>query len=261
MIVEVKNNFENEFWEYISYEESINVFILGDVENYGFKSEFQDVWVQINENKITSVILRYYTCLIIYSYENDFDTNELINHINSLKIEEISGKKEVIDKLIKKYKNFKDKKDSSFCSLYKIKDMDFNDFKKYEIQKGKVEDLEEILKLLNSEKNFAMSDYIKSKTLQLKSKSGRLYIMKSDQKIICTVSTGIETSFLAMITDVFTDEKFRNQKLASYMVYTLSKELLNEGKTPCLFYSNEIAGKVYKNTGFQENNIWSSITI
>lgn len=259
MIVEVNENLENKFWEYISYEEGINLFILGDVENYGFNTKFQKVWIQLNEEKITSVILRYYTSLIIYSYKNNFNILELINHINSLEIDNISGKKEVIDRLLSVYTEFKIKKESDFCSLKKINNLDFSNIKHYKIEKAKLDDLEKIFKLLNSLEEFVMSDYIKAKTIQLKTDSGRIYIIRQDKEIIATVSTGIETSFLAMISDVFTHKKYRNKKLASYIVYTLSKELLSEGKTPCLFYSNEIAGKVYKNIGYKKDNTWSTL--
>ncbi|MDX5713262.1 hypothetical protein SIK47_19580 [Clostridioides difficile] len=53
--------------------------------------------------------------------------------------------------------------------------------------------------------------------------------------MISTVSTGMETSFLAMVVSVSTDKRYRGKGLASYMVYNLSKELLLEGNFHVFF--------------------------
>ncbi|HBF6510013.1 TPA: GNAT family N-acetyltransferase, partial [Clostridioides difficile] len=46
MIVKIDNTLEKEFWQYVSHEESLNLFIIGYVENYGFSSQYQDIWSQ-----------------------------------------------------------------------------------------------------------------------------------------------------------------------------------------------------------------------
>ncbi len=60
-----------------------------------------------------------------------------------------------------------------------------------------------------------------------------------------------------MVVSISTDKRYRGKGLASYMVYNLSKELLLEGKVPCLFYNNDIAGKIYHNIGYKEVNEWT----
>lgn len=257
MILKVNDNLKRRFWEYVSYEESINLFIIGDVENYGFDTDFQDVWFQIDENdNITSVILKYYSSLTIYSYKNDFDINELILHIKDLNIKAINGKKSVIDRLTSKYKDFREKKECYFCSLKKINEIDFDNAQKYKIEKGEIGDLEDIRRLLSKNKDFNLKDYIQSKTHQLKTKSARVYFIKEEEKIVSTAATGIENSFLAMINAVATDKSYRKKGLATYIVYNLSKNLLEEGKSPCLFYHNEEAGNIYHKIGYEQQDNW-----
>lgn len=257
MITKVNESLEKSFWEYISHEESINLFIIGDVENYGLETEFQEIWFQIENEKIVSVILRYYSSLVIYSYENDFDVDEMISFINTLDLNQISGKKSVIDKLIKKYDDFQECKETNFLTLKSLKKIDFSNIESKTIEKATVQDLYELNQFLSSIDDMHSSDYIQSKTMQLKDKSSRIYFIKEKDKIISTISTGIESSFLAMICNVGTDKDYRNLGLSTYITYTLTKELLNEGKVPCLFYQNEIAGKIYKKIGYEEHDKWS----
>ena len=35
--------------EYLLLEPSYNVFMIGDIENFGFECEFQDVWADFND--------------------------------------------------------------------------------------------------------------------------------------------------------------------------------------------------------------------
>ncbi|SCG98010.1 MULTISPECIES: GNAT family N-acetyltransferase [unclassified Romboutsia] len=257
MITKVNESLEKAFWEYVSHEERINLFIIGDVENYGLNTEFQEVWFQICNEKIAAVMLRYYKSLVIYSYENDFDVDEMISHINTLDIKEISGKKSVIDKLLDGYEDYKEFKETYFCSLKSLNNIETLVGTENKIQKAEVKDLEELNKFLSQIDGMHAPDYIPSKTKQLNEKNTRIYFVKDNDKIISTVSTGIETSFLAMICGVGTDINYRNKGLATYMVYTLSKELFNEGKVPCLFYNNEYAGRIYKKIGYEVDDKWS----
>lgn len=256
MITKVNESLEKAFWEYVSHEERINLFIIGYVENYGLDTEFQEVWFQIQNEKIVSIMLRYYKSLIIYSYENDFDVDEMISYINTLDINEISGKKSVIDRLLTKYKDYTSYNETYFCSLRSLNEIDTLNIKDYKINKVEINDRNQLNEFLNSI-NINTKDCIESQTKLIKDKNTRIYFIKENSKIISTISTGVETSFLAMICGVGTDVNYRNRGFATYMAYTLSKELVNEGKVPCLFYSNEHIGRIYKKIGYEIDDKWS----
>lgn len=257
MILKVNDDLKKRFWEYVSYEESINLFIIGDVESYGFDTNFQEVWFQVDDKEnITSVVLKYYLSLIVYSYENNFDIDELIKHIDNIDINIINGKKNVIDRLTSNYKKFRSKKECHFCSLKKLEDIDLSNMSHYKIEKACIDDLDIVYNLLSNIEGFYTDNYIESKTHQLKTNSARIYLIKEENQVINSVSTGIETSFLAMVTGVATSKIYRNKGLATYSVYKLSEELLSEGKTPCLFYSNLEAGSIYHKIGYTQKDNW-----
>ena len=56
-----------EVLDYCLEEPNINLFIIGDIENFGFDKDFQDVWIQYKEEIITGIVLRYHTNFIVYS--------------------------------------------------------------------------------------------------------------------------------------------------------------------------------------------------
>ncbi|WP_234779848.1 GNAT family N-acetyltransferase [Clostridioides difficile] len=133
----------------------------------------------------------------------------------------------------------------------------FFQHEEYKIENAQEKDIDEIGKLLNRSDYKVSKNYIEERKVHLKEGNVRAYFIRNDDTMISTVSTGMETSFLAMVVSVSTDKRYRGKGLASYMVYNLSKELLLEGKVPCLFYNNDVAGKIYHNIGYKEINEWT----
>ena len=59
---------------YLQREPAYNVFTIGDIENYGFDAEFQEVWGDVNSGgDYRAVVLRYYSNHLVYSADTDFD--------------------------------------------------------------------------------------------------------------------------------------------------------------------------------------------
>ena len=58
---------------YLAGQASYNVFTIGDIENFGMKTEFQDVWADMDGTRYRAVVLRYYTHYIVYSADGVFD--------------------------------------------------------------------------------------------------------------------------------------------------------------------------------------------
>lgn len=258
MILKVNDKLKRKFWEYVSYEECINLYIIADVEIYGFEAEFQDVWMQIDENdNTTSIMLKYYKNLIVYSYENNYDLQEMIAHIKNLDIKYINGKKSVIDKLTTKYIDYIEKKECLFCTLKNINQLDFGEIGEYKVHKADIKDLKNIHNLLCQEKKYNLEEYLHSKSYQLKTNSCRIYYIKKNKEIISTCSTSVENDFLGMLNNLMTKNEYRNQGISTYLVYSISKSLLSEGKYPCVIYYDEESEKIYKDIGYEIKDKWT----
>jgi hypothetical protein len=241
--------------KFIQQEPAINLFIIADIENYGYSSEFQDVWADVKENSIRAVLLKYHSNFILYApHEHNYNgITEILKKQNKFKI--LSGKKETIEQYTSVF-NFHKIKKQYFAKLTKstfknkrneditIRKADFDDAEKIYNLRNTIKEFEDLPKSLDSIKN------------DLKKSSRRTFIVKSNDKIISAASTTAECSTSAMIGGVMTHPDYRNRGYASTCMSYLCKELLNENKTICLFYDNPAAGSIYRKLGFINIDQW-----
>src|SRR4051794_10345800 len=83
----------------IGHKPAENLFILGDIEAYGYDSTFQEIWGQFQNGKLIAVLLRYDGNYIPFS-EQHYDVKGFAAIINrNPKQIEISGLKHLIEPL------------------------------------------------------------------------------------------------------------------------------------------------------------------
>jgi uncharacterized protein len=257
MLLKVNEVLKETLLNYVKQEPAINLFIIGDIEQYGLNQEFQEVYLQYNANhQITSCLLRYYTSVVFYSHTKAFQVDEIINILKTLKFDRLSGKKECLDLLVPHLEQILKIEDCFFCEC-----PHGNQLVKPEvhIKQAGLSDLPKLYECLKHT-DFHITNYIESNTRKLEQKSGRIYYVENnDNEVISTAGTSIETSVSAMIGGVTTLHTHRNQGLASQIVSQLASDLLSEGKTPCLFYFNQAAGSIYHRIGFQDIGLWTLV--
>ena len=88
-------------------------------------------------------------------------------------------------------------------------------------------------------------------------KTGRGYYIEVNKQAVAMAKNTAENKTHAIIVGVGTHPQFRNKGYATKCISKICRELLNENKTPCLFYDNEEAGKIYKKLGFIKIGNWS----
>ena len=63
--------------EYLSEEPAVNLFLLGDIELFGFDRDFQEVWGSFDERgAMDGVLLRYRDNFIPYFKDENLDDSE-----------------------------------------------------------------------------------------------------------------------------------------------------------------------------------------
>ncbi|SHH94854.1 GNAT family N-acetyltransferase [Clostridium grantii] len=260
MIRKLTENDRQIVLEFLSQEAAINLFIIGDIENFGFDQDFQELWGSFNnEEKIQGVLLRYHESFIPYYKDKSFDCKGFKDIILSNKGKVIlSGKESVVE-------NFKDilpeatKKSTYFCEL-RNKDKLLNECESIEI--AQIEDAEKIYNLLETIDEFNATDTNSIERIEnkLKAKSGRIYFMKNEhEEAISVAQTDAENRYSAMVVGVATIKEYRHKGFMSQCLSKLCLDLLNEGKTLCLFYDNPEAGKVYHKLGFETIEKWTML--
>ena len=88
---------------------------------------------------------------------------------------------------------------------------------------------------------------------------GRNYFIRQNGRIVCHAGTYAEVDDLAVVSGVITAEDSRGQNLADRVVSKLNKELLAEGKHPCLFYYTKSAARLYAKTGYAAGSGWAKL--
>lgn len=252
MVVKLNKAYNEKLIKYLNQEPEFNLFIIGDVDRYGYNNYFFNIWADINEDEeIEGILVKYFDYIIAYSYSK-FNIDNFINLINRLDYFEISGKAEIISEL------------SSKIKLRKIRTVNLSKLNKViqcrdkqtklKVKKVKFGNLKRIVRLYELIDEFENTnvDCIKNGL-----KTGRGYCIEINKQVVAMAKSTSENKTHAMIVGVGTHPNFRNRGLATRCLVKICNELLSEGKIPCLFYDNEEAGKIYKKLGFENIGFWS----
>lgn len=242
-------------FSFLSEEPSINLFILGDIEVFGYHSDFQELWAEFDgESQIRAILLRFYQSYIAYA-KGDFDVLGFSEIIKSGgQPIQLSGKKSVVEKF------------ESTLSFEKKQVMHFAECRSSDhlhgttvaVKKAGLGDVDRIIDLRKSISEFHVNPDAKEILVRsMKANTSRTYFTEQNGAITSCVSTTAENSLAAMIVGVCTKKGFRKQGLATAIMEKLFIEVLSEGKILCLFYDNPEAGRIYKRLGFKDIGLWT----
>ncbi|WP_080873860.1 GNAT family N-acetyltransferase [Oceanobacillus timonensis] len=238
-----------------------NLFIIGNIEAFGYDSDMQDVWGEWEQEHLIAVLQRYRTYFVMYS-EGEYDIRGFAKIINAHKQRfDLSGLKHLIEPLeayIDRYVRVHKETYYAACETLS-----------YPVSAEHIEqveyltsaDYEENIDMLGSIPEFSTSNLTKeSREDAEKNKTGRTYIIRDEQgTMVASASTTAENSQSAMIVGVGTRPGYERQGYATKCMEKLCTALLAEGKSLCLFYDNPAAGNIYKRLGFEDIGMWTMI--
>jgi predicted GNAT family acetyltransferase len=260
MIIRLNEGLRVSLFEFLKKEAEINLFIIGDVELFGFDKDFQEVWAQLDRDmSYRAVLLRYKTHFVFYAPSTEYNAVGFADIIKSYDDRsDLSGKREILYALLEKleYKKIREQYFSKLSSREELVKLDSH----YVIERPSVKDAEEIYSLRKQIIEF--NDFkttIENQREMLKGEMGRYFITRLEGKIVSCAATTAENSMSAMVVSVMTHPEYRKRCLAGACVQKVCEELLSEGKGLCLFYDNPKAGSIYRKLGFKEIGQWSSV--
>jgi len=238
-------------------EAAYNIFPIGDIETFGFDTDFQRVYGEFDEDgRYLSIFLRYRTSGIYYACKVRFN-KEYLEIFKKDPFEIISGKSELMD-LIVPYLEGYEKHHTYFCEAKDMVDLSVPNVK---IQKMKTkEDAGLVYDLIGQVEEFSAFHQSKEEYVDAKMKSikmGMTLFILDHGEVVSTVATTAETKGSAMVVAVATKVEARNKGYASALMKELMHEyLVNKKKSLCLFYDNPSAGKIYHRLGFETIGTW-----
>ncbi|NFF39795.1 GNAT family N-acetyltransferase [Clostridium argentinense] len=254
LIIKLNESHNEKLEEFLNKNKEINVCIIGCLERFGFDDRLQEIWAEFDEDyNYIAILLRHNTQFYFHSVIEDYDAKGFCEIINDYKEkEQIWGELISITKLLSilTYDKVKFNQFAYLDNLLLIKE-------NTSVIKANLEDAEEIYSLRKTIEEF--NDFKTSPAsikAAINSGFGRVYCIKENNKIVASAATTAESKELAMIVSVMTHNNHRNNGYAMSCVYKICKDLIDEGRTPCLFYDNPKAKNIYKNLGFEDIAVW-----
>lgn len=234
-----------------------NLFISGDIIQFGFDQDFQKVWVEEEQDELRGVYLLYRTHLCIYVHDLTMDFSNLIALIETLTITNINVLQPIAQKL-KQYfpkANFRDTVIAECATVANLVD--------YQIcEKAQLSDLDELVELrrLCFEETNVSKETITESVKQVIDEFV-IFMIKDQGKIVSMGYSNAQSDQAGMICSVCTHPDYRVKGYGSAVVSAIVADLAQHGKKSCLFFDNPKAASIYHKLGFKDVNIYTLITV
>lgn len=243
---------------------SINLFIIGDIEMYGYETDFQQLWGEIDDDgQLHGILLRYYDDFIVYGLEG-YDAKGFAEIIkNRDKDGVVSGEQAVINE-IKPYLTGQYKEAVTYFAECRKETLKFseNESLTKKVERAKPVDAKALAELTCSIEEFGLRDadeYAVRVEKNIKDQASRFYFIKEEGEIVSTVATAAENSKSAMLVGVCTRPAYRMKGYTTAIMSLMLQDLFREKDTICLFYDNPKAGSIYKRSGFVDIGMWTML--
>ena len=253
--------------ELVLPEASINLFIIGDIEMYGYDVDFQELWGDFDNNdNLRGVLLRYYDSFIVYGREG-YDGKGFVDIFEKYeKRDVISGEQEVLKAVEPFLKGNYANVLTYFAECRKeTLHLSNDEALRAKVECAKPEDAKGLAELMCSIKEFGgmrdIDEQARRMTKVIKDKSGRYYFIREEGKIVSIVASVAENSMSAMIVGVCTAPEYRNKGYTTAILSEILQDLLEEKESICLFYDNPKAGSIYKRSGFVDIGMWTMLRV
>ncbi len=258
MIRKAHNEDLNAIQALCALDSSRLLFIDGDIAQNGLHTAYQETWIDIENNQIKSIFLRYHANMVIYFKEALTDV-EGFESLFDERIKMISAYKKDIDQMPRSVKDRFTFKEMYFCECEKLIPQTLNVLP----SAVTADESAQIVEAIGQIVEFQASQVHESKAERINSMSERYqlnkihgFIIKEEDKIVAHAATGVETHSAVMVVGVFTLPNHRHKGYGRAVVSALTEYALTHGQKPCLFYDNPKAGKIYLDLGYVHFDAW-----
>ncbi|MGH0512437.1 GNAT family N-acetyltransferase [Bacillus cereus] len=258
MIRKLTKKDHEQVFSFLKEEVALNLFIIGDIEAFGYETDFQELWGAFEESgTLKSILLRFHDAFIPYSKE-EFVVTDYEALLSAYKPLKLSGKATIVERFETAPSiQLGAKNEMYFCEC--LDDNNLPNTPIHEtIKLASLDDIERIMQLRSNISEFPTANESEKILRQaIETTTGRTYYIEKDGVIIASASTSAENSLSAMVVGVCTHPNYRGNGYASLILQKMIQDFTKEGRTLCLFYNNPAAGRIYKRLGFKDIGMWT----
>lgn len=241
-------------------EPELNLFLLGDLEFYGFGHDFLKVWVEEDgAGNLRTILLKFHGNMMLCGENAGEDPQTLLELIAANGGEFLNCPGTIIPFLKPYLPKEADVRPMKMARMKALRDPGFP------LEPASLalpEDAGDIIRAMWEIEEFrplltgTPEQRIPRTESMIRSGFQVHYLVRKDGVLAAHATTSVASSRAAMIGGVFTSVKFRGQGLGTAVVARLCKELLDSGKTPVLFFENPKAASIYHRLGFEDFADW-----
>jgi predicted GNAT family acetyltransferase len=239
--------------EYVGHEPEVNIFFIGDIENFGVDSEEVGIYAHDINGFWDSLVLLFQKNCVVYSQNPAYDAGLVAGFLKTQDIGMISGKADLIARLAD---NFPDRRYRTTV-MTKCQHVlsDFGTPDGIDLRRLTPDDAETVVDLMMRVDEF--SDTYKDRAFSVTKLRKNLacgtlgFGAFKDGAVVAVAQATAGNSQSAMLVGVATHPEERGKGYASAVVSAVCRASFDEGKEfLCLFYSNPQAGRIYNRIGF-----------
>lgn len=238
-------------------EPEINLFIIGDIENLGYEHPRVRHWGDFDpEGRPVAVLTHYFDTVIFYARQ-PYDLAGFLQLLATLDFRFLAAEASILAPFAERFAHIR-RKDTWLARLERPLPPEAL-AAAARTRPATLADVEAIVALRREVPEFEVVPDHEMLTHILTHHEGRAFVIEEAGRLVSVAQSSAESARLAMIVGVCTAPGLRQRGLATACTARLCQALLAEGKTPCLFYDNPAAGRIYKRLGFEDIARWSML--
>ena len=264
MINKCGKEYEIKVLDYIGQDYPKCLYLYLNLKRYGFDSAVTDVYIQRENDSITAVLLKYYTCLHVFSKDNDFNSGELGAFVKQNGFSMVYC---LASTAIRIYKSLPEEvaERATLTTgwVAKIEKIDKQP-EGISVTASK-QDFEQIVRLIYDDEDIGKSYKYDMLARQLEERNREGYarnlVIKNGDLVVAHACTNAEIDGIAVVAELLVREDFRRKGYASEIWRELCGQLLLEHKEVYSFYYSEESRALHRKIGFKEVGDWAKIVI
>lgn len=217
------------------------------------------------DGTLSCVLTKYYGGVNVFSHENTLDVEATVQMLKELKPTMVNAPADTIAMLRVPLEETDSESEYEYEQGFvtELRACPAGDMVFSEVEVAGAGDVPEIARLICTDEGlggtYEPEGFAKQLLERYEDDFGRYYCIRQNGRIVCHAGTYAEVDNLAVISGVITAEDCRGQNLAYKVVSKLGKDLLDEGKLPCLFYYTKSAARLYEKVGFESGSPWAKL--
>ncbi len=238
-----------------------NLLIIGDIENFGYGCEFQELWGDHDSRgALRAVVLRYYDTYIV-SAPGHYAAESVLRLLSERgDWQSIMGTESAMERLTSLLPHGRVSR-HYLCQLDAPPAAPSSELPPgFALTRPGLCEVDAVLDL--ERRGFGKEPPASRRSgleHELERDAKTVWAVAVGQSLVSMAETAAESSLSAMVIGVCTDPRYRRRGLATWCLYRLALDQLARGRTLCLFYDNPAAGRIYRRAGFRDVCRWTML--